>query len=285
MKRQIIALILLGMQCIQATPVVEKPLVVVIPSYNNARWYKQNLDSIFKQKYCNYRVIYIDDCSTDGTYELVREYVNAAGQADRVTLIRNETNRGIFANHYRAVHMCDDYEIVLNVDGDDWLYDDQVFNKVNQAYTDSNVWLTYGQFKSWPENKAGFCKRSPKHVIERNAYRDFTWRASHMRTFYAWLFKRIKLKDCLHEGYMYRLCADMVMMYPMLEMAGSKHLHVMDDLLYVYNESEPKSCFSDKYLTQLHCSRAIRNGKKYTALADDKAGSRSFDECMRVIIV
>ena len=286
MKRQIIALFLLiGMQWIQATLIVEKPLVVVIPSYNNARWYKQNLDSIFSQKYCNYRVIYIDDCSTDGTYELVEEYVKATGQENRVTLIRNEVNRGIFANHYRAVHMCDDYEIVLNVDGDDWLHDDQVFNKVNQAYTDSDVWLTYGQFKSWPENKAGFCKRSPKHVIERNAYRDFTWRASHMRTFYAWLFKRIKLKDCLYNGEMYRLCADMVMMYPMLEMAGGKHLHVMDDLLYVYNESEPKNCFSDKYLTQLHCSRAIRNSKKYMALTDDQGKQHYLDVPQACVLI
>ena len=286
MKRQIIALFFLtSMQWMQATLVVEKPLVVVIPSYNNARWYKQNLESIFNQKYCNYRVIYIDDCSTDGTYELVKEYVKATGQEDRVALIRNEVNRGIFANHYRAVHMCDDYEIVLNVDGDDWLIDDQVFNKVNQAYDNSDVWLTYGQFKSWPENKAGFCKRSPKHVIERNGYRDFTWRASHIRTFYAWLFKQIKLKDCLHDGEMYRLCADMVMMYPMLEMAGSTHLHVMDDLLYVYNESEPKSCFSDKYLTQLHCSRAIRNSKKYTALVRNQEEQHSLNVPQACVLI
>jgi len=271
-KRIIVfALCMIAMQ-LGASLEQEKPLVVVIPAYNSAQFYKKNLDSIFSQKYGNYRVIYIDDCSTDGTYELVMQYVHECGQEHRVTIMRNEVNQGIFANHYRAVRQCHDYEIVLNVDSDDWLVDDQVFNKVNQAYMDPNIWMTYGQFKSWPEDKAGFCKRSPQHVVEHNAYREFTWRASHLRTFYAWLFKRIKLKDCIYQDGMYRLCADMVMMYPMLEMAGDRHLHVMSDVLYVYNESEAKPCYGEKYLSQLHLSREIRNGTKYTPLADDDSG-------------
>jgi len=53
----------------------EKPIVVVIPSYNNSKWCDWNLSSVFQQKYNNYRVVYIDDCSNDNTYELVTEKV------------------------------------------------------------------------------------------------------------------------------------------------------------------------------------------------------------------
>jgi hypothetical protein len=44
-----------------AEPMVENPLVVIIPSYKNAKYYKQNLDSVFNQNYTNYRVIYVAD--------------------------------------------------------------------------------------------------------------------------------------------------------------------------------------------------------------------------------
>jgi hypothetical protein len=46
---------------------LEKNLTVIISSYNNKDWYRYNLDSVITQKYSNYQVLYIDDCSPDGT--------------------------------------------------------------------------------------------------------------------------------------------------------------------------------------------------------------------------
>ncbi len=73
---------------------LEKPIVVVIPSYKNERWYKQNLDSVFNQRYSNYRVIYVDDCSplTNGVSlaSSVESYAKQKNQQHRVTVFRNE---------------------------------------------------------------------------------------------------------------------------------------------------------------------------------------------------
>ena len=60
---------------IPASKLKEHPLVVIIPSYNNAQWYKKNLDSVFNQRYSNYRIIYLDDASTDQTGYLVEKYI------------------------------------------------------------------------------------------------------------------------------------------------------------------------------------------------------------------
>src|SRR5690242_8244224 len=112
----------------------QKSLVIIIPSYNNQRYYKQNLDSVFYQLYDNYRVIYIDDCSNDGTYNLVNDYIeNLPGQIcsawehlsrdlakeSRITFIRNKQRLGALQNLYNAIHSCKDYEIVITLDGDD----------------------------------------------------------------------------------------------------------------------------------------------------------------------
>ena len=71
----------------------EKPIVVIIPSYNNQQWYKHNLDSLFCQVYNNYRVIYINDCSSDSTGKLVHDYIQQSGMSDRCVFIDNNVRR------------------------------------------------------------------------------------------------------------------------------------------------------------------------------------------------
>ena len=69
------------LSCVGLANCVEKPIVVVIPSYNNERWVENNLTSVFKQNYQNYRVIYVDDCSTDNTYKHVMELIEQVSSA------------------------------------------------------------------------------------------------------------------------------------------------------------------------------------------------------------
>ncbi len=195
----------------------EKSMVVVVPSYNNAQWYKQNLDSIRLQTYNNYRVIYIDDCSLDGTGELVRAYINEHDLHDKVTLICNETNKGAMANHYKAVWMCQDHEVIVHLDGDDWFENKGVLKRVNQEYQDPDCWLTYGQFKRFPQGKMGYCRKMPLDVVTHNTFREFTWITSHLRTFYAGLFKQIDKRDFECNGNFLSVTCDIAMMMPLLE--------------------------------------------------------------------
>ena len=61
-------------------PIEEKNFVFIVPSYNNSEWYIKNISSIFNQNYSNYRVIYIDDASTDNTGTLVKNFVEKIGK-------------------------------------------------------------------------------------------------------------------------------------------------------------------------------------------------------------
>jgi len=53
----------------------ENKFVIIIPSFNNKIWLQRNLDSVVCQHYENFEVIYIDDCSTDKTPNLVEQYI------------------------------------------------------------------------------------------------------------------------------------------------------------------------------------------------------------------
>jgi hypothetical protein len=243
----------------------QKPLVIVIPSYNNSKWYLQNLDSVFAQKYENYRVIYIDDFSNDSTAQLVEQYVAQRHQDQRFLLIRNNKRCGALANHYKAVHMCENNEIIVQLDGDDWFKHDNVLNIVNAAYQNNNVWLTYGQYEMYPPEHPGISRKLSNTVIANNGYRESKWITSALRTFYAGLFKRIKLQDMLYQGTFFKAACDLAFMYPMLEMCGG-NVQFIDEIVYVYNCSTNCNDFKMMLQTQLHYDSVIRAQKKYTRL-------------------
>jgi glycosyltransferase involved in cell wall biosynthesis len=213
---------------------LEHPLAIIITGYNNKEWYKKNLAAVFSQHYNNYRIIYIDDCSTDGTADLVEEFVRNNNQEKRVTLIKNKTRQFKMANLWHAIHICHDDEIIIEYDGDDWFAHDHVFERINKAY-EADIWLTYSDLISWPTGKPGPNTAIPKDLIDANECRKFNgcfW--SMLRTYYAWLAKKIALKDLLHEGRFMTRTSDVAIMLPMIDMAGH-HFAYIQEVLYVYN--------------------------------------------------
>ncbi|PKN03396.1 hypothetical protein CVU75_02405, partial [Candidatus Dependentiae bacterium HGW-Dependentiae-1] len=243
----------------------EKPIVVIIPSYNNSQWYQKNIDSIVTQKYGNFHVIYLDDCSPDGTGQLVENYIKERHLENKVTLIRNTVRRGALANIYSAVHMCDDMTIIITIDGDDWVKHENVLARVNQEYTHNGAWMTYGHYECFPGGTSEPQKEMKPVIVNYNMFREWDWITSHLRTFYAWLFKKIKLEDFLFEGNFFDVTWDMAFMFPMLEMSGEQAKPI-PDILYVYNCANPINDFKIKLIRQIHCDKLIRSMSKYSRL-------------------
>ena len=212
----------------------EKPFVIIIPSYKNKNWYKRNLNSVFSQNYTNFRIIFIDDCSPDNTGQMAVEYVKLLGKENQITIILNEERNGALANIYKAATMCQPDEIMVNLDGDDWLAHPLVLNHLNAIYQDPNIWLTYGQFQWWPKNIPGFGHSVPSEILEEGRIREYGWATSHLRTCYAGLFQKIKKEDLLHEEKFFPMAWDLAIMFPMLEMAGNRCKFV-NEILYIYN--------------------------------------------------
>lgn len=240
----------------------EKPIVIVTASYKNAEWYKKNLDSVFDQNYTNWHLIYMDDCSPDGTGELVKAYVKERGFEDKVTVVCNKIRRKAMANLYTAIYMCAPQDIVVILDGDDWLAFPDVLKEVNFMYSTYDVWLTYGQFKEYPSGKIGFCKPYPAKVVKHNDFRTYAMGPSHLRTFYAGLFHKIELLDLLMEGEFFPMTYDLAMMLPMMEMVGEHHM-CCDTPLLEYNTSNPINDHKVSQKLQRKCDKIIRSKPKY----------------------
>jgi glycosyltransferase involved in cell wall biosynthesis len=250
-----------------------KEFAVIIPSYNNEKYVERNLKSVLEQDYENYHIIYIDDASKDRTLEKAQEIIQAFHAEDKVTLIHNETNKKALCNIYDCISKLKDDVVVVLLDGDDWLSCPSVLKDLNRYYNDKDVWLTYGQYVNYPSYEIGI-SREPifKSFMNHGNLRkvglfskESDWFFSHLRTFYAKLFKMIQKEDLLYKGEFYSSAWDLAMLFPMCEMARS-HAKFIPSVLYVYNRETPLNDDKVRKEEQAFLNRHIRGLKPYQTL-------------------
>ena len=94
----------------------EEPLVtIVVPNYNNRPYLTECLESICRQSYRKIEVIVVDDCSNDGSVELVRSIKDT-----RVSLLINGENTGVSYSRNRGICSAKG-NFVTTLDSDDVL--------------------------------------------------------------------------------------------------------------------------------------------------------------------
>lgn len=93
-------------------------VTIMVPTYNQAAFIREAIDSALAQTYPNLEVIVGDDASTDATPEIVAKINDP-----RLKYVRNSCNLGRTANYRNLLynHATGDY--VVNLDGDDYYTD------------------------------------------------------------------------------------------------------------------------------------------------------------------
>jgi len=89
---------------------------IVIPTYNRRNLQKIALDSVLNQTHASYAIIVVDNNSTDGTDELVKQYKD-----NRIRLI-SINNHGIIACSRNEGVKASSSDWICFLDSDDWWY-------------------------------------------------------------------------------------------------------------------------------------------------------------------
>ena len=217
--------------------------VFVVASYNNADWVERNISSIVNQTYTKWRVVYIDDASTDKTYDAVRRIVREKNVEKKFTILRHTDRTYQAYSRWVAYTACADDEVCVLLDGDDWLYTAYALAHLDKLYRSSGVLVTYGQFVYWDNgevlSRAGH-KEFPDDVRRNKTYRQHEWISSHLRTARARVLKTIQKHEIRdHTGRYYKICTDMVEMFFALERCYGRHRN-SGMVLCVYNQQNSK---------------------------------------------
>ncbi len=64
---------------------------IIMPMYNTEKFVEESIHSVLNQTYTNWELLVVDDCSKDGSVEIVKKFCE---QDERIILIQNEKNSG-----------------------------------------------------------------------------------------------------------------------------------------------------------------------------------------------
>ena len=167
--------------------------------------------------------------------EVSHEYIEASEQSPPRTKMQNL---------HEAIGRLAPDAVVACLDGDDWLFHKRALARVAQAHAEG-MWVTYGSFVN-SDGSPGFARPYGEH----EAYRSGEWRLTHLKTFRAGLFQRIKDEDLRYpsdaagnvvaqaqatEHRWIDRADDPAFMYPIVEQAGRARVQYLRDILYVYS--------------------------------------------------
>lgn len=144
----------------------EHPLIsVALMTYNQERYVKEALQSVLNQTYANIEIIVSDDCSQDGTWDVVQKEVNAyranGSVHDIIVLNRNASNMGV-ARHFELILSKCHGEFVVCQAGDDASFPERVELIVEAIKSKPGVAIVYHE---------GVCIDGDGNVVGANTMR------------------------------------------------------------------------------------------------------------------
>ena len=236
----------------------------VVSSFNNEKNIKNNLLSIIYQNYKNWKIYYSNDASSDKTDEYFHKIVNDYDIQDKVHYTLNKKNMKQSYCKYQNYHIIPDEDIVVILDGDDWLSQSDALNIFHDTYYNHDYLILYSGYKVFYQDKIDNivlgCEY-PKNIKEKGEYRKHKgWHFTHVKTGFAWLFKKIPLSYFQYKNEWLDRCTDLTEMYAVSELAKEKVCHIKKTLC-IYNKNNSMN-YSNSYYNDYN-SKQRKTIEKY----------------------
>lgn len=112
---------------------MEELVSIIMPNYNGAAYLDKTIQSVLSQTYTNWELIFVDDCSTDNSLEIVKTF-----QDERIRVFKNKSNSGAAASRNYALREAKGKWIAFLDSDDIWEIEKlakQIAFMVNNSYS------------------------------------------------------------------------------------------------------------------------------------------------------
>ncbi|MCB1110220.1 MAG: glycosyltransferase family 2 protein, partial [Chlamydiia bacterium] len=215
----------------EVEPEEDKSFTFIVLTHNNRDLIDRNIDSILSQKYSDFRVVYIDQGSTDGTVDRICQK-----KCDKVSLIECQEGHEVYQRYYDLVVHSKNDEIIVHLYGNDWLAHEEVLSRLNQSYMNPDVWLTYGQYIDSANFEKGIHDPQPKKILYKKRVQRAPWVVAPFKTYYAGLFKKLHVET----GFFISIKDENALLVPMAELAKA-HVRFIPHVLYIHSQKHQES--------------------------------------------
>ena len=121
---------------------------VITPMYNCEKFISETIESVLNQTYTNWEMIIIDDCSTDKSKQIVKQYIE---RDKRIRLIALNENSGAAVARNKGIEVSSGRFIAF-LDGDD-LWEPNKLEKQIQFMTEKNIGFSFSNIRNWDRFK------------------------------------------------------------------------------------------------------------------------------------
>ncbi|GEN36726.1 glycosyltransferase family 2 protein [Aneurinibacillus danicus] len=122
---------------------------VLLPVYNGDPDIAQTLNSLLEQTYKHFKVVVINDCSTDNTIDILNDY---SKKDKRIEVFSLPKNQGITVALNKGISMLDnDCEYVIRIDSGDICRNDRIEKQVEFLFHNPDYALVGTQFQMVPK--------------------------------------------------------------------------------------------------------------------------------------
>ena len=125
-----------------------KTIGVIIPNYNSGTYIRKCLDSLLEQEYKVNEIIVVDDCSTDDSPKIVKEYMK---RNNNIILLENEKNMGVSYSRNRGIENTKS-EYIMFCDSDDW-YEKQATKKMMEEIENGADFVFAGYYITYKDGR------------------------------------------------------------------------------------------------------------------------------------
>ncbi len=142
---------------------------IIMPSYNTGKYIVDSIHSVLNQTYSNWELIIVDDCSTDNTDLVVREFNDT-----RIRYYKNEKNSGAAVSRNRALRLAKGKWIAF-LDSDDLWSPRKLEKQITFMETNSYhfSYTNYEEINSDGE-KTGVRVTGPKKITRTGMF-NYCW--------------------------------------------------------------------------------------------------------------
>lgn len=126
---------------------------IIIPNYNNMAYIKKCLDSILEQTFQDFKIIIVDDISTDSSNNFCQAYARLYPK--KIVFLQQQSKEYAGGARNVGLEYPIDCKYILFIDSDDWLYNNTVLSRIHDQIIKSkkNVKLIkMGMFTFFGEN-------------------------------------------------------------------------------------------------------------------------------------
>lgn len=235
----------------------ERKIVVISPFWNSESYIESNILSVAQQDYDNYLHVLIDDASDDNSYHVAKATIESLDPdlQTKFVLHRNGHNRGAIANQLDGIEEhCGEDDVVILLDGDDWLINNNTIFKHYCDIYDRGYEFTYGSMWSVADNIPLIAQEYPSSVRRDRSYREhhFNWKIpyTHLRTCSARYFSTLDTDKFKIGGDWMKSGHDNPLFYELIERIDPENVYCNREVVCNYNDINPLNDYKVRSVEQ-----------------------------------